>query len=317
MIFDFPGVTAIVAVGILGGYLARRTRHSERSLVRWIGAPLAGLLALASLVALGVVLRGYWKLNRHYDNPVSSISVELTPERIARGERLARICAGCHAADQEPPLEGQDFLGDGEAPPIGRMYAPNLTPIHLGGWSDGEIIRAIREGIHKNGRSLLIMPASSFRHFSDEDVMAIVAYLRSQPAVEPDTPPLRLNVLGAVLVNIAPIFEAQAPITEPVLGPPGGVTREYGGYLASLTCMSCHGEDLGGNLGMGAPGLIGVGLTWNEDAFRSFFETGIKPDGSAVDGDRMPWEELRSLFDEDELRAIWLYLQDRFAASGG
>jgi cytochrome c553 len=105
------------------------------------------------------------------------------------------------------------------------------------------------------------MPASSFRHFSDEDVMAIVAYLRSQPAVEPDTPPLRLNVLGAVLVNIAPIFEAQAPITEPVLGPPGGVTREYGGYLASLTCMSCHGEDLGGNLGMGAPGLIGVGLT--------------------------------------------------------
>jgi hypothetical protein len=81
--------------------------------------------------------------------------------------------------------------------------------------------------------------------------------------------------------------------------------------------MSCHGEDLGGNLGMGAPGLIGVGLTWNEDAFRSFFETGIKPDGSAVDGDRMPWEELRSLFDEDELRAIWLYLQDRFAASGG
>jgi hypothetical protein len=56
---------------------------------------------------------------------------------------------------------------------------------------------------------------------------------------------------------------------------------------------------------------------WNEDAFRSFFETGIKPDGSAVDGDLMPWEELRSLFDEDELRAIWLYLQHRFAASGG
>jgi len=311
--FDFVGISLVLVVVASFVWLAHRARRARRPLVKWVGAVLAGLVVLLGTAVLAVALVGYWKLNRRYDNPVSTISVVMTPERIARGARFAVMCAGCHAADEEPPLEGNNFLGDG-APPIGTFYAPNLTPTHLSSWTDGEIIRAIREGIHKDGRSLLIMPARAFRRLSDNDVAAIVAYLRTQPAIEPDTPRPHLNLLGAIMINLAPIFEAQEPITQPILAPPAGATPEYGEYLVSYSCAMCHGEDLGGNDNEDfmAPSLIAVALTWSEDEFLEFFETGVRPNGAAVDGETMPWEDLRALFLDDDLRAVYGHLQQRF-----
>jgi len=311
--FDYVGIS-FVLVGVASFvWLGRRAWRARRPLVKWVGAVLAGLVVLLGTAVVAVALVGYWKLNRRYDNPVSTISVVSTPEQIARGARFAVMCAGCHAADEEPPLEGNDFLGDG-APPIGTFYAPNLTPTHLSSWTDGEIIRAIREGIHKSGRSLLIMPARAFRRLSDNDVAAIVAYLRTQPPIEPDTPRPHLNLLGAIMINLAPIFEAQEPITQPILAPPAGATPEYGEYLVSYSCAMCHGEDLGGNDNEDfmAPSLIAVALTWSEDEFLEFFETGVRPNGAAVDGETMPWEDLRALFLDDDLRAVYGHLQQRF-----
>ena len=204
---------------------------------------------------------------------------------------------------------GYNFLVEGDAPPVGTLYPPNLTPIHLAEWTDGEIVRAIREGVHRNGRALLIMPSSMFRNLSDDDVGAIVAYLRSQPSVEPDTPPTRLNVLGAILVNAGPIFEAQPPIAEPVVAPAADLSAEYGEYLASFTCTVCHGANLRGVEQMGAPGLLGPGLAWTAEQFIHFIRTGLRPDGSAVDGVEMPWEALGEIFqDDDELRAIFAHV---------
>lgn len=312
--FDFLGVTVVVVLTALFSWLALRAWRARRPVVKWAAFSLAGLLSLAGLAILAATLLGYAKLNRKYDNPVLSISVEITPERVARGERFGVFCAGCHAEDGTPPMEGSDFLGR-DAPPIGTFYAPNLTPTHLGDWTDGEIIRAIREGVHKDGRSLLIMPSRMFRNLSDEDVQGIVAFLRSQPPVEPDTPRARLNMLGAIMANIAPIFEAQPPITEPIVAPPPGPTAEYGGYLASYTCTMCHGAELEGDEEFNAPGLIGAGLTWSDAEFISFMRTGVKPDGVEVDG-QMPWKELSRLFsDDDELRAIFLHIYARFAPS--
>jgi hypothetical protein len=79
-------------------------------------------------------------------------------------------------------------------------------PAHLADWSDGEIVRAIRQGVHRSGRSLLIMPSSSWHNLSDEDVQSIVAYLRSLPPEGSSTPPDRLNALGAVLSLISPLL---------------------------------------------------------------------------------------------------------------
>jgi len=269
---------------------------------------LSGLMTLVSAAALVLVFIGYAKLNRKHDNPVPRVSVDVTPERIAQGERFGRLCAAaCHADDESPPIEGSDFLED--APPIGTFYAPNLTPTHLGEWTDGEIIRAIREGVHRSGRSLLVMPSSVFRHLSDDDVQAIVAYLRAQPPVEPDTPTNRLNVLGAIMAALGGPFEVQPPLTEPVVAPAPGPTAAHGGYLASVVCSLCHGADLGGIEAFLAPPLAGVGRTWTEEQFINFIRTGERPSGPPVDGELMPWEDLSGFFqDDDDLRAIFAHL---------
>ncbi|MEN8145948.1 MAG: c-type cytochrome [Gemmatimonadota bacterium] len=311
--FDPVGI-AVLIVAVAGlSWLTVRAWRAQRLVLRLGGIAVAGVLTLACTAVLVLAIRGYWKLNRGYPNPVPNVSVTQTPEQLARGEQLAGMCAGCHTADGELPLEGNDFLGE-DAPPIGRFYAPNLTPTHLGEWSDGEIIRAIREGIHRSGRSLLIMPSETFRNLNDYDVESVVAFLRAQPPVEPDTPDPRLNVLGAVMVSFAPIFTAQPPVPGPVAGPEPGATPEYGRYIASITCAACHGEDLRGNTQFEVPSLIGAALTWTEDDFVSFFQTGVKPGGLSVADSVMPWKLLGEIMGADGLSAVVLYLGEEFPA---
>jgi mono/diheme cytochrome c family protein len=295
----------------VSGLLTRRAWRSGRRLWKLGGGALAGLVTVACGALCVLALRGYWKLNRTFDNPVANVVVTPTPYHLARGERLVGMCASCHAADGAAPLEGSNFLESG-SPPIGRFYAPNLTPAHLGEWTDGEIIRAVREGISRNGRSLLIMPSEVFRNMSDFDVESVVAFLRSQPSVEPDTPAPQLNVLGAVLANFAPIFSAQPPVADPVAGAPPSETAEYGRYVASLACTLCHGDDLQGSTEDGVPDLSVAARTWSREEFASFFATGRRPAGDRVDGSRMPWREMREFMGDEGLSALILHLREEF-----
>ena len=83
---------------------------------------------------------------------------------------------------------------------MGVLYATNLTPGGpLKDWTDGEIVRAIREGVGQDGRALIGMPSQAYRNLSDADVQALVAYLRSQPAVDNPQPARNLNVAGRAL----------------------------------------------------------------------------------------------------------------------
>ena len=306
--FDIPGFSALVLLTAVLSWLALRLWRARRPLVKWLFGLAASMLALASLLLVVGALAGYWRLNRSYDNPIHAIVVEATPERLTRGEWFHPYCSGCHAEEQGAALTGQDFLGE-DAPPIGVFHAPNLTPVHLGDWTDGEIVRAIREGVHRDGRSLLIMPSGQLRHLSDEDVYSIVAYLRSLPPQGEATPPNNLNVLGAIMVVPAPFFEAQPPLSGPVIAPAPGPTAAYGAYLSSFTCEICHGADGLGDPDFASPPLIGIPLAWNERAFIDFMRTGIRPDGSSVDAERMPWKDMSAfLGDDDELRAIYAHM---------
>lgn len=233
---------------------------------------------------------------------------------ISRGEAIARTCAGCHSSNGQLPLAGQDFLGENSGPPMGTLWAANLTPAHLGSWSDGEIVRAIREGVGRDGRSLMIMPAGAFRNLSDDDVLALVAYLRSQPAVEPSSPPRQLNVLGAImLATVIPdhILTAQPPHTEPVIAPPRAATAAYGGYLILLGCQHCHGTDFRGSPGGDgpppSPSLVGFAKTHTVAEFVSTLRTGVKPNGTPLN-EEMPWRDLEK-FSDDDFAAMALYLQ--------
>lgn len=155
------------------GFLTTRAWKLKNAFLKWVGVFLTGLLTLIPLALLVLALVGFGMLNKHYDNPVSEIQVASSPAKIARGEQLAKICMSCHTTDTHLPLSGTNFAVKFDSTFLGTLYAPNLTPSgNIKDWTDGEIIRAIREGVDDTGRSLLIMPSSDFRNLSDEDVQA-------------------------------------------------------------------------------------------------------------------------------------------------
>lgn len=309
---DYPGLTLIIIGCLMFGFLAYRSIKAGR---RWVqiaaGIPCI-LLALLCGAATVLALVGYSKLNVVHANPVTPLTVASTPALIANGERFARSCAGCHSANGNLPLSGHDFFGS-DGPPIGTLWAPNLTPAHLADWSDGEIIRAIREGVGRDGRTLMVMPASSFRNLSDEDVLSIVAYLRSQPLVEPVSPPRQISLLGAILLAIVPpdfFLSAQPPLADAVIAPPRGPTAAYGSYLTRIECQGCHAANMaGGPAGEGpppGPNLTTIPQRVTADEFVTLLRTGRFPDGHMI-GPDMPIKYLEKMSDDD-IRAIYAYL---------
>ena len=305
--FDLVGVLVLVLLTLLFAFLAVRAWRARNPALKWGGTILAAIPTLLFGLATTLALVGFAKINQRHPNPVANITVDRSEERVAYGMRIARACAGCHSENSNLPLTGARFDG----PPIGELYASNLTQTHLADWSDGEIIRAIREGVHKDGRSLIIMPASIMHNLSDEDVQALVAYLRSAPPVEPDTPPTRINTVGAIMASVLPLFTVQPPITAPVVAPPAGPTVEYGQYLVSTSgCRECHGEALTGSSGGFAPAgpnISRITERWSEDEFVQTLRTGIRPDGVPL-GPGMPWTDYE-FFSDDNFRAMYRYLQ--------
>jgi mono/diheme cytochrome c family protein len=322
--FDIPGILVLIALIALFGFLITRAWKLRNPFLKWIGVFFIGLLTLIPTAMFVLALIGFAKLNKHYDNPVANIQVVGTPEQIARGEKLANACASCHSPGNQPPLSGVNFGAKFGFPPMmGVLYAPNLTPSgDIQDWSDGEIIRAIREGIHKNGRSLLIMPAGDFRNMSDEDVQAVVAYLRSQPPTGGPTPGTQFNVLGAIFTNLSDFRTAQQPVGQ-VVAPPAG-TPVYGKYMVDVIgCRSCHGPELQGRVDTGqlgppaGPNLTRIVPQWTEEQFMAFFNSGTLPGGGKVpiitlssgySEPRMNWPMVRAVATDDELKAMYAYL---------
>lgn len=192
----------------------------------------------------------------------ADLRVALTPERIERGRYLVvnvLQCVDCHSVRDwtrygGPPLPpigaGRPCL-DRTTPTagvnVGQEYFPgvlcirNITPdpeTGIGAWSDGEIIRAVRDGVGRDGRGLFpIMPYFVYRDLSDEDVQAVVAYLRSMPAVRSPQPPQRqIDFPLNLLVRLWP-----QPVAGPVVAPDPSDRIAYGEYLAKIArCEFCH-----------------------------------------------------------------------------
>lgn len=321
--FDIVGILMLVVLIGLGGFLTMRTWKLKNTFLKWGGLTIAGLLTLTSTALLILGGIGYYKLNQHYANPIPNVQVAGTPAQIARGEKLANVCVSCHTPGNQLPLSGTDFVAKFGLPPLGTIYAPNLTPAgDITDWSDGEVIRAIREGVHKSGRSLLIMPANNFRNMSDEDVQALVAYLRAQPAAGEATPDRHINLFGAIFTNLVDFRTAQPPVASVSAVQAG--TPEYGKYMVDIIgCRDCHGAQLQGRIDNGQPGPpAGPNLTaiipqWSEEQFMTYFNTGTLPGGgktpmltlpSGFTEPHMPWPMVRAATTDDELKDMYAYL---------
>ena len=314
------GIIALVVVIILAiifGWLSVRAWSGRTLLVRYAGGPLSAIVTIV-LAAVSVVgLLGAYRLYAPHGAPAPVVTVQATADQLLVAGRRANGCTGCHSSTGNLPLDGgtTNFFGGG-GPPLGTLVPPNLTPGGpLKDWTDGQIIRAIREGVDRDGHPLIIMPSDTFHRLSDADVQILVAYLRSQPASTHTTPERDVSLLGLALVGIGLFPTAEQPhIDGPQSAPPNAVSPEYGQYLVDTTgCRLCHGPNLEGRTpgGFGppaGPSLRAIVPNWPEAEFVKFFRTGVDPNGRAIDPELMPWRDIGLAYTDDELRAIYAYV---------
>lgn len=299
-----------------------------RRVLKWVGIVFGGLVALVFVLAVLVYIQSEAIQNKKYEIPAVSVTVPTDAAALERGRRLVTVvsdCTGCHG----PNLSGGAILDD---PAIGRLIAPNLTN-GAGGFgtvlSDEDIARVLRYGVLPDGKSVRVMPADDYTHFTDADLGAVIAYIRSVPAVDTDHPPTALGPVGRALLVAGQLPIMVAPrINFAEAGSPPldmGPTREYGAYLINVAgCSGCHGLGLSGGAIIGAPpdfphsanltpsGEVG---TWSEADFINTIRTGVNPAGRALIPE-MPWMTYKNMTD-DELRALWAYIQTVPAKEAG
>jgi len=304
----------MVAVCVLFGWLALKAWRAKNAMIKWAGVVLSGLLTLALAVVSVVTLIGLVKVYAPKNIPVPDIKVAGTPEQIQRGQHLANaFCVECHSTSRELPLSGGRDMGKDFPIPLGSFVPPNLTPGgELKDWSDGEILRVLRSGVDDKEHGLMFMSIVQVRHMSDDDLAAVIAFLRSQPAVENKTqePPDQPTFLAAIMSGAGMLPKPLAPVTGPITAPPVGPTAEYGEYLIGFQdCRGCHGADLTG----GTPGQlppVGPNLRlvkgWTAEQFITTLRTGVDPSGHQLK-DTMPWQTISRL-DDVELSAMHAYL---------
>jgi len=256
-----------------------------------------------------------------YDVAPPSVTASMKQTDLARGKHLAEslgACIECHGKEMGGK-EGED-VG-----PIGRIHAANLTT-GAGGvgslYTDGQLARAVRDGIKHDGTTVIFMPAHDFRWWPREDLEALVSYIRSRPPIDNDVPAPVVGWVGKVLdrtdmmvLDVARRIDhtTDSPLVES-LEPTA--TFEYGANLG-LLCMGCHGTGLSGGKIPGTPSSIPIppnltphetGLKgWTYEQFLTLLNAGTKPDGTDLDP-FMPVTTLAAMTDIEKA-ALWAYLQ--------
>ena len=285
---------------------------------RMVGVVLGSSLGIVLLAGIVLYLMGNARLNRVYDFPASNIDVPQDAASIEHGKHRAQIlCQGCHGED----LSGIDNWFN--AGPLGTIDAANLTAGEGGVWNEfttEDYVRAIRHGIGRDGKPIFMTAVPSTAHLSDEDLGAIIAYLKTVPAVDHGLDgerftPLAKILLGAGVLGELPVetVSHEVHVTDPDMS----ATVEYGEYLVNTNdCRICHGPELNGGpfpdptITKISPNLTPGGELgfWSEEDFVNVIQTGVTPSGHQLDPEFMPWPSYSKFYNE-ELQAIWLYLQ--------
>src|SRR5262245_11041949 len=283
------------------------------------------LLVVAVIAGVPAFLYGAYPKMR----PAPEMKAPTTPEAIERGRYLAEAmtgCISCHSPIDETragefPQAGLEYSGrvfpEGSGFP-GKIVAPNITPdpeTGIGRWTDGEVVRAIREGVSRDGRPLFpLMNYPSYRDFSDEDALSIVAYLRTRKAVKRDNGRTALDFPVGMMIRTVP-----QPLDHPPSGLPSAGIERGRAMLKVLLCGECHtprdgrgnsiaGKELaGGNAFTGEWGTVysanisshpsaGIGA-YSDDDLKRVFREGRNRAGRALWV--MPWSITKNLTDAD------------------
>ena len=293
------------------------------------------VVVLLGLAGFGVV-EARWK--RTFDVPYPALRATSDAAVVERGRYLVygpAACAYCHvpredwarlAAGEELPLSGQHLF----RLPFGELRSANLTTdgqTGIGLRTDGELARILRHNVRADGRAAL--PLMEYSGLSDDDLIAVISFLRSQPAVRSEVPEHRLTLLGKALMAFA--IEPQGlAATPPVHTPGAAASVERGDYLANkvAACASCHTDRGGDGALIGPPFAGGQRMDVAADGTKVFVTPNLTPDpatsvigvwtedafivrfrqGEAIAGTPMPWGAFARMTD-DELRSVFRYLR--------
>lgn len=296
----------------------------------WTAVTIGGL----ALVLVVVVLV---RSQRKFDAPYPRITASKDPRVIARGAYIvygAGHCVNCHTSDAEkdvvhaggtPPLAG----GNEFVLPIGTFRVPNLTPdaqTGIGRFTDAELARVIRYGVMPDGRATL--PFMVYGDLSDDDLTAVISFLRAQKPVHRNVPKHEIKFVGKAILAfiIKPTGPSGLP---PKVAPPEEPTVERGRYVANnvAVCWECHtkrsmkdGSFLAAKFSGGAefeipgtdkvivtpnltPSKYGRITSWSEEQFVGRF--GV---GQGIPHTHMPWRQFQRM-SETDVRAVYRYLR--------
>jgi len=273
------------------------------------------LLGAALLAVLAWVVVYAWStaiLDKTYQAPVTQVHLPIDSVSVMEGSRLTRIehCHDCH---------GERLTGGvvADVPHKFEFIGPDLTEI-VPTYTDGELYRLLNDGIEKNGHSVYIMPSYMYHQLEPESVLRIIAYLRT---LKPQPPtagiPARSTYafLGRLkLIELGTRLQIASKVgpDSPRLYIPHDTTEvSHGKYLAMTICVSCHGRNLKGSGGEGAPDLIAA-TAYKESQFRTLLRTGLTLGGTKdIEGmGRISKNSLRYLTDQ-EISAIYAFLQTK------
>jgi mono/diheme cytochrome c family protein len=296
------------------------------------------LLIVVTAAAAGII---YYNSQYPDVEPARDLSFEYTPELIARGEYLANnvaLCLDCHS-DRNwklysgpiiPGTEGKGGERMGEELGLpGYVYSKNITPAGIGDWTDGELFRAITSGVTKNGDVLFpIMPYPAYSQMAEEDIKAIIAYIRQLKPIEHQVPASSINFPVNMLIKSEPKNYVSRSI------PDKNNIVEYGKYMVTISaCADCHspaeqgkpieGKEFSGGFEIDLPfGVIrsanitpdmetGIGA-WSKEVFIARFKYFLNEEATKMRADNvqtfMPWTMYAEMTDED-LGAIYDYLR--------
>ncbi|MBP6334296.1 MAG: cytochrome C [Bacteroidia bacterium] len=280
--------------------------------------------------------------------PVEDLKLVSNEARLERGKYLAHNvsnCIDCHSARDfkfySGPIvdgtwgQGGEKFDKALAEIPGTLYAKNITPAGIGSWTDGEFMRAIVSGINKDNEALFpLMPYTHYAGMAKEDILSIMAYIRSLPPINNDVPERTLEFPLNFIVKTIP---APATMSENI--PDKANTLAYGKYMVNASaCIECHtmakegvflpGMEFAGGRKFTFPNgdvnytanitpdnETGIGLLTKE-AFIAKFKTFVDSTGQPVmipvvehqKNTVMPWTKLGGMTEED-LGAIYEYLR--------
>jgi mono/diheme cytochrome c family protein len=304
-----------------------------------------GFLVLFLVIVVGGLV-SYIKIALPNVGPAAEVKINATPERIERGKYLANhvtVCMDCHSTRDWTKFSGPltpGTLGKGgecfdqKFGFPGRYLSRNITPKGISRYTDGELFRVITTGVTKEGRAMFpVMPYTYYANMDPDDIMCIIAYIRSLVPIDNDVPVSVSDFPMNIIINTIP-KKAKGGTR-----PDESNTLAYGAYLINAcACRECHTPDKQGQIipelafsggrefkmpdgsvvrsaNITSSTNTGIG-NWTEEAFvkrfKSYCDSGYTPPTveKGAFNTIMPWTMYAGMKRSD-LAAIYAYLHSQ------